>query len=71
MPLERPLIDKPVGDIPFVLGIEDIVIGDGDEATSGARSRCTTRGSRSPPARSSTPPGIAASRSPSSSARGK
>ena len=35
MALERPQIDKPEGDIPFELGIEDIVVGDGDEATSG------------------------------------
>ena len=32
---ERPQIDKPEGDIPFELGIEDIVVGDGYEATSG------------------------------------
>jgi peptidylprolyl isomerase len=32
---ERPQIDKPEGDIPFDLGIDDIVVGDGDEATSG------------------------------------
>ena len=35
MALERPQIDKPEGDIPFDLGIDDIVVGDGDEATSG------------------------------------
>ena len=35
MALERPQIDKPEGDIPFDLGIEDIVVGDGAEATSG------------------------------------
>jgi peptidylprolyl isomerase len=35
--LERPQIDKPEGDIPFELGIEDIVVGDGDEATSGRK----------------------------------
>jgi len=35
MSLERPQIDKPEGDIPFELGIEEIVVGDGDEATSG------------------------------------
>ena len=35
MPLERPQIDKPEGDIPFDLGIEEIVVGDGDEATAG------------------------------------
>ena len=34
--MERPQIDKPEGDIPFELGIEDIVVGDGAEATSGA-----------------------------------
>jgi peptidylprolyl isomerase len=32
---ERPQIDKPDGDIPFDLGIEDIVVGDGEEATAG------------------------------------
>ncbi len=37
MTLERPEIDKPEGDIPFDLGIEDIVVGDGDEAVVGAR----------------------------------
>ena len=31
--LERPHIDKPEGDIPFELVIEDIVVGDGAEAT--------------------------------------
>ena len=35
MSLERPDIDKPDGDIPFDLGIEEIVVGDGDEATAG------------------------------------
>ena len=34
---ERPQIDKPEGDIPFELGIEDITVGDGDEATSGTK----------------------------------
>ena len=37
MPLERPLIDKLEGDIPFELGIEDIAVGDGAEATKGAK----------------------------------
>ncbi|MBM3679331.1 MAG: FKBP-type peptidyl-prolyl cis-trans isomerase, partial [Actinobacteria bacterium] len=32
MSLERPTIAKPEGDIPFTLGIDDIVVGDGDEA---------------------------------------
>jgi peptidylprolyl isomerase len=34
---ERPHIDKPVGDIPFELGVEDLVVGDGAEATAGAK----------------------------------
>ena len=33
--MERPQVEQPSGDIPFELGIEDIVTGDGDEATSG------------------------------------
>jgi peptidylprolyl isomerase len=35
--VERPQIDKPDGDIPFELGIEDVVGGVGDEATAGSR----------------------------------
>lgn len=35
MPLERPEIDRPDGDVPFDLGIDDIVVGDGEEATAG------------------------------------
>jgi peptidylprolyl isomerase len=35
--LERPQLDKPAGDIPFELGIEDLVVGDGDEATNGQK----------------------------------
>ena len=37
MALERPQIDKPDGDIPFELGIDDLVLGDGDEATKGSK----------------------------------
>jgi peptidylprolyl isomerase len=37
MPPERPTIDKPEGDIPFDLVTEDIVVGDGDEATPGSK----------------------------------
>jgi peptidylprolyl isomerase len=37
MTLERPQIAKPEGDVPFELGIEDIVVGDGEEATSGKK----------------------------------
>jgi peptidylprolyl isomerase len=33
--LERPQIDKPAGDIPFDLGVDDLVVGDGEEATKG------------------------------------
>jgi peptidylprolyl isomerase len=35
--LEKPQIDKPEGDVPFDLGIEDLVVGDGDEAVSGKK----------------------------------
>jgi len=37
VPLERPSVEKPEGDIPFDLGVEDIVVGDGDEATPGSK----------------------------------
>ena len=37
MPLERPTIEKPEGDIPFELGVDDIVVGDGEEATAGSK----------------------------------
>ncbi len=37
MSLERPQIDKPEGDIPFELRIEDILVGDGDEAAEGRK----------------------------------
>ena len=37
MTLERPKIEKPGGDVPFDLGSEDIVVGDGDEAVSGTK----------------------------------
>jgi peptidylprolyl isomerase len=36
-PLERPQIEKPAGDIPFELGIEDLVEGEGEEATRGKK----------------------------------
>jgi peptidylprolyl isomerase len=35
--MERPTIEKPEGDIPFELGVDDLVEGDGDEATAGKR----------------------------------
>jgi peptidylprolyl isomerase len=35
--LERPEIDRPEGDIPFELGVDEIVVGDGDEATKGKK----------------------------------
>jgi peptidylprolyl isomerase len=34
---ERPQIGKPEGDIPFELGIEDITVGNGPEATNGTK----------------------------------
>ena len=37
MALERPTIDKPEGDIPFELAVEDLVEGEGDEATKGSK----------------------------------
>jgi peptidylprolyl isomerase len=37
MTMERPQIDKPEGDIPFELVTEDLVVGDGPEATSGQK----------------------------------
>ena len=37
MALERPQIEKPEGDVPFELGIDDIVVGDGDEAVKGSK----------------------------------
>jgi peptidylprolyl isomerase len=35
--LERPQIDKPEGDVPFDLVTEDLVVGDGVEATTGKK----------------------------------
>jgi peptidylprolyl isomerase len=35
--LERPQIEQPEGDVPFELGIEDLVVGSGDEATAGKK----------------------------------
>src|SRR5215218_2000236 len=37
MAAERPQIDKPEGDIPFALGIDDLVVGEGAEATAGTK----------------------------------
>ncbi len=37
MPLERPTIERPEGEIPFELGTEDLVVGDGAEALAGAK----------------------------------
>ena len=37
MALERPQIAKPEGDVPFDLLVEDLVVGEGDEATSGRK----------------------------------
>ena len=35
MPLERPQVDKPEGDVPFELLVDDIIVGDGDKAGKG------------------------------------
>jgi peptidylprolyl isomerase len=37
MTLERPEVEPPDGDIPFELGIDDLTVGDGDEATAGKK----------------------------------
>ncbi len=37
MSLERPQVEQPEGDVPFELGIEDIVVGEGDEAVDGTK----------------------------------
>jgi peptidylprolyl isomerase len=37
MALERPTIDKPEGDIPFELGIDDLVEGAGEKASKGSK----------------------------------
>ncbi|HMI98593.1 MAG TPA: FKBP-type peptidyl-prolyl cis-trans isomerase [Gaiellaceae bacterium] len=35
--LERPEIEKPEGDIPFELVVDEITVGEGDEATKGTK----------------------------------
>jgi peptidylprolyl isomerase len=35
--MDRPTIEKPTGDIPFELGIDDITVGDGEAAVPGAK----------------------------------
>jgi len=35
--MEKPQIAKPEGDIPFALEVDDIVAGDGAEATPGSK----------------------------------
>jgi peptidylprolyl isomerase len=35
--LERPQLETPAGDVPFDLGINDLVVGEGDEATTGKK----------------------------------
>jgi len=37
MASQRPQIDKPEGDIPFELRIDDLVVGEGEEATAGKK----------------------------------
>ena len=68
MSLERPQIEKPEGDIPFDLGIEDLTVGEGAEATKGKKVSVHYVGVAFSTARSSTRRGTAVSRSSSSSA---
>jgi peptidylprolyl isomerase len=35
--MDRPVVDKPEGDTPFELGIEDVVDGTGEEAVDGSK----------------------------------
>jgi peptidylprolyl isomerase len=37
---EKPQIEKPEGDVPFDLIVEDLVVGDGEEATAGKKVTC-------------------------------
>ncbi len=37
MSLERPQLEKPEGDIPFELAVDDMTVGDGLEATMGSK----------------------------------
>jgi peptidylprolyl isomerase len=37
MALERPQLAQPTGDIPFELVVEDLAVGDGEEATKGKK----------------------------------
>ena len=37
MALEKPHIEKPEGDVPFELVVEDVLDGDGAEATKGSK----------------------------------
>ncbi len=34
---QKPEVEKPTGDIPFELIIDDLVVGDGDEAVAGTK----------------------------------
>jgi peptidylprolyl isomerase len=34
---ERPTIERPEGDVPFELGLEQLVVGEGAEATAGSK----------------------------------
>jgi peptidylprolyl isomerase len=34
---QKPEVEKPTGDIPFELVIDDVIVGDGDEAVAGKK----------------------------------
>ena len=65
---QKPDVDPIAGDPPADLVIEDITVGDGQEAEAGQLVSVHYVGVAPPPARSSTRPGTAASRSASRSA---
>ena len=37
MALEKPQVEKPEGDIPFELIVDEIVVGDGEQAAKGSK----------------------------------
>lgn len=58
--LTKPEIEFPGDEPPTELVVEDITVGDGEEATAGRGISAHYVGSPGPRAKSSTPPGTAA-----------